>query len=163
MSDGSNDGSIGALDLADPDTLARVHALQRAAYRVEADLIGHDGIPPLHETPEALRTCGETFLGAVVEGVLAGAVSYRVDGAVLDLHRVMVHPDFFRRGLARRLVGAAEAAAPGAARVVVSTGSLNVPAQRLYEGLGFREVGEREVAPGLRVTTFEKRRGANGA
>ena len=40
---------IEPLDLADPATAADVLRVQRAAYRVEAELIGFDGIPPLHE------------------------------------------------------------------------------------------------------------------
>ena len=133
-------------------------ALQRRAYRIEAELIGSDGIPPLHETLEELLACGETFLGARLEGALAGFVSWKVDGGTLDLHRLAVDPRFFRRGVGRALVRAAEAA-EAASRVVVQTGTANEPAKTLYRSEGFAELGEREPAPGIRVTLFEKRRG----
>jgi len=46
------------LDLSDPDTLRRVWELQRAAYAVEAELIGFAGIPPLRESLRQLHDCG---------------------------------------------------------------------------------------------------------
>jgi hypothetical protein len=51
------------LDLSDPGTLRRVWDLPRAAYAVEAELIGFDGIPPLRESLQELLDCGESFLG----------------------------------------------------------------------------------------------------
>jgi hypothetical protein len=87
------------LDINDHQTAEAVLALQRRAYRVEADLIGSEGIPPLWETLEELQACGESFLGAAVDGRLAGAISWRFDAATIDIHRLIVDPDHFRRGL----------------------------------------------------------------
>src|SRR5258708_29589571 len=64
------------LDLSDPDTLRRLRELQRAAYAVEAELIGFDGIPPLQESLRDLRDCGESFLGLDDEAGPARAVSW---------------------------------------------------------------------------------------
>ncbi|MFE9255561.1 hypothetical protein [Streptomyces sp. NPDC006879] len=55
------------LDLAEPDTLRHLWDLQRAAYAVEARLIGFDGIPALHESLKQLRACDESFLGVCDE------------------------------------------------------------------------------------------------
>ena len=74
------------LDLSDPDTLRRLRDLQRASYAVEAELIGFDGIPALHESLEALRDCEESFLGIDDETGLAGAVSWvRLRDGTLDI------------------------------------------------------------------------------
>ena len=79
------------LDLSDPDTLRRLRDLQRASYAVEAELIGFDGIPALHESLEELRDCGESFLGLDDETGLAGAVSWvRLQDGTLDICRLMV-------------------------------------------------------------------------
>src|SRR5260221_13671935 len=64
------------LDLADPGTLQQLRDLQRAAYAVEAGLIGFDGIPPLHETPAELRGCGAAFRGVCAEAGLARAAAW---------------------------------------------------------------------------------------
>jgi GNAT superfamily N-acetyltransferase len=145
------------LDLADRALADEVLSLQRSAYRVEAELIGSDGIPPLRETLEELQASGETFLGAFVEGRLAGAISWKLDDGTLDLHRLVVDPSRFRDGIGTALVRAALGSEPDAERAIVQTGAENGPARRLYLREGFTERDEIEVAPGLRVTRFEKR------
>lgn len=52
------------LDLQDEDTLRSLWSLQHKAYRLEAELIGFDSIPPLLETRDTLRSCGEDFTAA---------------------------------------------------------------------------------------------------
>ena len=125
------------LDLLHLDTAAALLELQRRAYRVEAELIGFEGIPPLHETLEELRRCGETFLGACDDERLIGAISWRYDGTTIDIHRLVVDPDAFRRGVGSALLGAALAAEPAAIRAVVQTGADNAPA-------GARSTSERD-------------------
>ena len=144
------------LDLSDPGLAARVLDLQRRAYRIEADLIGSDGIPPLRETIEELQASGETFLGAFLDDELAGAVSWRIDGLTIDLHRLVVDPGRFRAGIGTALVRAALAAEPRARLAVVQTGAANEPAKRLYRLEGFEELDDVEAAPGLLVTRFRK-------
>jgi ribosomal protein S18 acetylase RimI-like enzyme len=43
-----------------------------------------------------------------------------------------------------------------AAPMIVSTGSANAPALELYRRRGFREVRQREAAPGLMVTELAR-------
>ncbi|MEV5575485.1 GNAT family N-acetyltransferase [Spirillospora sp. NPDC052269] len=89
------------LDLGDPAVLRRVWEIRRAAYAVEADVIGFDGIPALHESLDDLRRCGEEFLGAEDGDDLVAAISWTVleDGTV-QICRLVVHPSAHRRGLA---------------------------------------------------------------
>ena len=131
-------------------------ALQRRSYRQEANLIGSDQIPPLHETLEALQHSSETFYGYFLSSHLAGAVSYKRESALLDIYRMMVHPDYVRRGIARALLQFVEGCETGIKRIIVSTGSLNTPARTLYEGQGFTATAEEEVIPDLWITHFEK-------
>ncbi len=148
---------IAPLDLAAPGLADELVALQRAGYRVEADLIGAASLPVLHETAAQLRDSGETFLGArLAGGRLAGAVSYKrlADGSV-DIHRLVVDPAAFRRGIATALLEALDAAAP-AARTLVATGAANAPARALYERRGFRAVREFEAAGGVWIVEMER-------
>ena len=84
------------LDIVDRETAEAVLQLQQVAYRIEAELIGSDGIPPLWETIEDLRTCGEEFLGVTVNGALVGAISWRYSAGTIDIHRLVVEPEHFR-------------------------------------------------------------------
>jgi ribosomal protein S18 acetylase RimI-like enzyme len=150
------DVEITPLDLADADVAAGVLDVQRRSYAVEARLIGSDRIPPLHEPLEELQACGEKFLGAYLEGSLAAVVSWRFDGVTIDLHRLAVRPDFFRRGIGVALLRAALRSEPEARRAIAQTGAANEPAKQLYRGEGFAELGDREVVPGLWISQFER-------
>jgi GNAT superfamily N-acetyltransferase len=148
---------IRALDLGDRHTVDAIVALQRASYRIEADLLGARTLPALTETPRQLRNCGEDFLGAYEGERLVGAVSWKRDGALLDIHRMVVHPDRFRRGIAGALLDALELRQPGTERWVVATGEANAPARRLYERHGFVPVGEQVVDGSITIVTYERR------
>lgn len=147
---------VETIDIADPAVAAEVLRLQRAAYRAEAHLIGSDRIPPLSESLDELRACGETFLGAYLYGDLVGAVSWKIDDDTIDIHRLVVDPGHFRRGIGTTLIRAALEASPGATRAIVQTGAANKPAAALYLREGFARVATLEPIPGLRVTKFAK-------
>lgn len=137
---------------------AEVLDLQRKSYIIEAELIGTTEIPPLTETFEQLQHCGETFIGYYIENKLAGAVSYKREAGTLDIHRVMVHPDFFRRGIAAKLITYIESLEKNISNIIVSTGAANLPAVRFYEKLGFQRAEDAIVGNGLVIANFIKRR-----
>jgi ribosomal protein S18 acetylase RimI-like enzyme len=147
---------IQPLDLSNVLTALQVFGLQKLAYTVEANLIGRSDIPPLLETLQELQSSAETFYGYFKDQVLAAAISYKHDEEVLDIYRLMVHPDYFRQGLAGLLLEFIETQEPQCSHIVVATGSLNTPAIGFYKSRGFREVSSYEVTAGFSITTFEK-------
>jgi ribosomal protein S18 acetylase RimI-like enzyme len=147
---------IGKLDLHDRHQVQHLLVIQRAASTIEAELIGSSAIPALTESREALQQCEETFYGSWIDDHLAGAISYKREGTVLDIHRLVVHPANFRRGIGQALVRMVEQVEDGITIIVVSTGAKNMPAKRLYWQLGCIEKGNKEVVPGLVITQFEK-------
>ena len=132
---------------------AELLALQRAAYAVEAGLIGDERIPALHEDLAALSSAGLTWLGVTPAGKLVGAVGFVESADVVDVHRLVVAPQAHRQGVGRALVETVLARA-ASRRVVVATGRDNAPARALYERLGFLRVGDAEVLPGLWVSRY---------
>jgi ribosomal protein S18 acetylase RimI-like enzyme len=145
------------LDLADITVARAVLALQRESYAVEAALIGDDRIPTLTETLAELRAAGLLWLASADDLGLTGAVAWKVlDDGTVDIHRLVVAPRAFRRGVASALLDALDATYPDRV-TVVSTGTANEPALRLYRGRGFRTTSERDVIPGLSVTELERR------
>jgi GNAT superfamily N-acetyltransferase len=140
------------LDLADPAIARQLLEVQRAAYRVEADLIGYDGIPPLHETLEELIAFPAIWVGIVdEEGKVLAALAYRdeLEGAI-DIHRLVVAPRAFRRGYASALLDSLDKKS----RITVSTGAANMPAHDFYLSRGFTAVGNEQVTPDLEITHF---------
>jgi 8-oxo-dGTP pyrophosphatase MutT (NUDIX family)/GNAT superfamily N-acetyltransferase len=142
------------VNLKDILECAEVLELQRKSYIIEAELIGTDEIPPLKETFDQLQDCGETFIGCYIEGRLAGAISFKIEGKVIDIHRMMVHPDFFRRGIAGKLLSQLEQF--DCSQIIVSTGAENIPAVKLYEKLGFKRQHDSVVGNGLVIAHFKK-------
>lgn len=146
-----------ALDLTHAPTLAALRALQQRSYAVEAELIGFAGMPGLTESLDDLRTCGEEFHGWVEDNILLGIISFKRQGAVLDIHRLAVDPTAFRRGVGRALLGFV-LALPDVTEVVVGTAAANVPACRLYESSGFQVVARFTAEPGVALVRFALRR-----
>ena len=89
-------------------------------------------------------------------GPLTGAVSWNVlDDGTVDIHRLVVAPRAFRRGIATALLHALDARFP-CRHTLVSTGRDNGPARELYRRRGFTVVRQREPIPGLWVTDLER-------
>jgi ribosomal protein S18 acetylase RimI-like enzyme len=148
---------IRELYLNDKETAASVLAVQLPAYKVEAELIGYGDLPPLNDTVSSLMACGETFFGYFEDEKLAGAISYKKDGNTVDIHRMIVHPAFFRRGIAQALLRHVLELEEEAEIFVVATGAENKPAGSLYLKNGFLLLEEQEVEPGLTLAFFEKK------
>ena len=146
---------IRALDLGDRGTVDAIVLLQRASYRVEADLLGARTLPALTETSRQLGASGERFLGAFERARLVGAVAWKRRGPLVDIHRLVVDPDRFRRGIAGRLLDALEEHEPDAERMTVATGAANPPARRLYERRGFTPVEERVASGSIGIVIYE--------
>ena len=58
----------------------------------------------------------------------------------LDIHRLIVHPNHFRRGIAQHLLEFVLKLELNAKSYIVQTGALNLPAIGLYQKLGFTAV-----------------------
>ncbi len=147
---------IHQLDMTQPAVAEQVLRVQLPAYRVEAELIGFDGIPQLRDTIQTLMQAEETFYGYAAEGMLAGVVAVEKQEDVLHITRLVVHPDYFRRGIGRSLVRYALESEPGIRKFAVSTGAKNGSAISLYKQFGFTETKNVEVAPQVFLTILEK-------
>ncbi|RIX48620.1 GNAT family N-acetyltransferase [Paenibacillus nanensis] len=145
------------LNHKDADTAQKMLDVQLPSYLVEAELIGFHDIPPLRDTTATIRESGESFIGFTVDQELAGFVSYELadDGNCVDICRMVVHPDYFRRGIARQLLSHLLAGAAAHKKVTVSTGERNEPAKSLYRSFGFTEAKQIEIAPGVKLSLFE--------
>jgi ribosomal protein S18 acetylase RimI-like enzyme len=147
---------ISPLDLTDRTLAERLLVIQHAAYAVEAELIGFDGIPPLQEDLASLMSSAEHWLGRYDGDVLVGAVAYEFpDDDTVEISRLIIDPSYARRGHGRALLDHLDQHEPRPTSLV-STGSANIPAVTLYKSRGYHEIARIEVAPGIEVTQFER-------
>lgn len=137
----------------DIELASALQGIQRAAYAVEAGLIGDNRIPGLQESVEELQAAELLWLVASSNGNPVGAIAWSEDGDQLDIDRLIVAPEVHRRGVGSALIRHVMQRA-GIRRISVSTGRDNVPAKTMYERLGFVRVDEVEVLPGLMVTNY---------
>lgn len=143
---------------AEPAKAERLLLVQRAAYAAEAELMGFEGIPPLHETVEELVDASEEqcWLGRFEGPALVGGLAWTPEGAAgATLLRLVVAPAAWRRGHATALLDAFEEVV-GPQPISVSTGAANAPALALYAARGYAAVGEEEIAPGVRLTRLRR-------
>ncbi|OKP67958.1 histone acetyltransferase [Paenibacillus sp. P3E] len=146
------------LDLQNGGTLSELWSLQHKAYRLEAEIIGFHEIPPLMETRDMLSRSEELFYGSFDDhGDLMGAVAVLEESpGKLTVTRMMVNPDFFRQGVAGKLLEYIFDLYQDMEQFIVSTGKLNVPAVTLYTKHGFIPAGVEEVAPGVELIEFHR-------
>ncbi len=144
------------LDITNQDIAKDVLEVQIPAYKVEAEIIQFFDLPPLKDTVESLANCGETFIGFYHDGELCGVISYKVENSVIDIHRLVVHPGHFRKGIARRLLDFVEKSFDDSYSYIVSTGAKNSPALAFYEKNGFTKTNEIQITEGLSIACFRK-------
>ncbi|WP_233786122.1 GNAT family N-acetyltransferase [Planococcus halotolerans] len=146
---------IREIDHRNESAAKAIQRIQRPAYLVEAELMGFKGIPQLKESILEIQNSGENFLGYLEHERLMGFISYKKEGNVVDIHRLVVDPEHFRKGIGRELLTSLTKTFEGI-EFIVSTGKANKPAKNLYTSFGFTESEDFEVAPGIFCTTLEK-------
>ena len=89
--------------------------------------------------------CARSIL-AEVDGKIVGYVLYWLLPGTIDIHNLATHVDFRRRGIARLLLDQvfSQASAQSISRVTLEVRKSNLPAQKLYESIGFSTTGVRK-------------------
>jgi len=147
---------IKVIDGKNKETARDILKVQLPAYQVEAELIGYNGIPALRDTVETLQASGETFFGYYEENLLCGILACKTLKDVIDVHRLIVYPKHFRKGIAGQLLRFVEGYYPEAKRLQVATAAKNKPAIQFYQKHGFQQVSESIVDAALTLVYLEK-------
>ncbi|MGP4069640.1 GNAT family N-acetyltransferase [Halobacillus sp. B29] len=129
--------------------------LQFLSYQVEAAIVGFPDLPPCEDNVTSIMESGETFIGAYIGTDLVGAISYKIEDNYIDIYRLMVHPEHFRKGIGQSLLRNVIGTYPSKPSYVY-TGSENTPAINLYTSHGFHPTHEKEVTPGMFLTRLER-------
>lgn len=147
---------IKIIDISNRKLAEDVLNVQIPSYKVEAEIIDSNEIPPLKDTVYTLQHCEETFIGYYENEELCGAISIKVVDREVDIHRLIVHPNHFRKGIAQLLLNFIESKFE-VETIRVATGFKNEPAVSFYKKNGFQNIKEVMVNEQLSLTYFEKK------
>lgn len=132
--------------------------LQLLAYRSEAEFYDDWTIPPLTETIEQMRMDidRQTVLKACAHGRIVGSVRARQSGDRCMIGRLIVHPEWQRRGIGSRLLREIESCFPETARFELFTGERSESTIRLYVRMGYRVTRREAQTPKVGLVFLEK-------
>ena len=140
------------------DDLAEILQLQYLAYQSEAALFGTQDIPPLKQTLEELQ--GEFENGLILKlvgenGKIIGSVRASEKDGTVFISKLMVHPEYRRKGFGKRLLKEIESRFPNR-WYELFTSTKSVDNIRLYRSLGYCKFREKSVNKDLRFVYLQK-------
>lgn len=146
---------IKKLSHKEQDVARAIMTLFKASYAIEAQLLGATDFPPLKRKLDSYMQSENTFYGYYSAGVLAAATEVDSSPNVTHIQSLVVHPDYFRRGIGSALVSFILNTYTTKV-FTVETGAANDPATELYRKHGFREILQYDTNHGVRKVRFEK-------
>jgi ribosomal protein S18 acetylase RimI-like enzyme len=139
---------IELLDHSAENVAGQIHDVFQLSYRIEAGLVGSSDFPPLRRTASLIRSSNSQFLGERIGADLVSVVEFSLSDDNLSIDSLVVHPHYFRRGLARKLLQSL-LARDDWKNADVETAAANAPALILYEKLGFLESKRWQTVDGI--------------
>ena len=144
---------------AAPADAAAILALQRLCYQSEARRYGDRTIPPLTQTLPELRAefATSVILAARLGERIIGSVRAREEGGCVSIGRLIVHPEYQRRGLGTALMAAIEWRFAPPACFELFTGHRSDGNLQFYRRLGYVEHRREAVSDRLCLVYLRKR------
>jgi ribosomal protein S18 acetylase RimI-like enzyme len=139
-------------------------ALQKLAYRSEAEIYNDDRLPPLVQTLEDMKEefKNQLFLEAVMDGRIIGSVRAYAKEGTCYIGRLVVHPDFQSRGIGTRLMNDIERSFCGCKRFELFTGDRSERNLYLYQKCGYRIFKTAKITDQTDIVYLEKKGEARG-
>ena len=125
---------------ANVNDVFELYKLQLLAFESEAEMIGSRDVPALMETKEANEKDFVNWITLKLvsdSGEIIGAIRYRKNGDVIEVGRLMTHPNYRHQGLAQCLMSEVDLACPNETKELYTCTKswINI---RLYEKMGYK-------------------------
>ena len=148
---------IKKLDNKDQQTAQEIRSLFQASYKIEAQIlnIAQSEFPPLKRPLSAFLESDSEFYGFITDNKVAAIVQITRYESEIDVDSLVVHPEYFRQGLGKKLMLFILDNLNTNA-FTVETGLDNKPATSLYEQLGFKEEKQWDTEFGVRKIKFRR-------
>lgn len=143
---------------ADISDVPELYQLQLLAFESEAAMIGSYDVPALLETREENE---RDFINWITLKLvnefnkIIGAIRYRQNGNIIEVGRLMIHPNYRQQGLAQHLMSLVEQAHPTETKELYTCTKswINI---RLYEKMGYKPFKEISESNGLTFVYMRK-------
>ena len=138
--------------------ILELYRLQLLTFESEAEMIGCRLIPALMESEaDYSGTFNQWHTYKMVDdaGKIIGGIRYQYDAGVVEVGRLMVHPDYRQQGLARKLLAFVDEQCSQDWRVLYTCTKswINI---KLYTKMGYKAVREIQDDTGLSFVYMEK-------
>jgi len=148
---------IEKLQNTDIEISKKIRSVFQSSYKIEAELLNAVDFPPLKRTLENFVNSSTAFFGYIKTKELAGVIEINHTNNFTSINSLVVDPNFFRQGVARKLMEFVFNTFDSNL-FLVETGLENGPAIALYEKFGFKEVKQWDTNHGVRKIKMEHKR-----
>lgn len=147
---------IKKLKNSDIEIAKNIRTVFQLSYKVEAELLNATDFPPLKRTLTNFINSETDFFGYLKDGELTGVIEIENNSSFTDIHSLVVHPNFFRQGIAHNLMKFIVNKF-NSNLFIVETGFENEPAKNLYKKFGFKEIKQWHTEQGIKKVKLELR------
>lgn len=143
-------------DNTDEHIATKIRYVFHASYAIEAKLLNDENnFPPLKRPLSSYVETDSDFHGYYESTRLAAIIEVRNNHNITHIQSLVVHPDFFRRGIASQLIEFVFNRYDNPT-ITVETGAANAPAIALYESFGFKKIKQWMTEVGIEKVAFKK-------
>ncbi len=137
-----------------------LYALRKVAGQTEAMLHGDEAFPVLQQTLEELEQefDRKSFFKAVINGKFAGSVSGALDGGMVSVDGLAIHPYFWGAGVTGRLLEALEQAFPREKQFQTIIGNKNLRLLQELAQSGYQSFKTEVFTPRITWNYLRKER-----
>lgn len=132
--------------------------IQKKAFLSEAELYQNFNIQPLTQTLENMQEeCkNKVVLKAEVDGIIAGSIRANMNGVNCWVNKLVVLPQYQKRGIGEELLREIEKYFPEAKKFTLGTGTNSESNIRLYQKVGYQIIGKTTFEGGVEAVMMEK-------